>query len=53
MSKAKRCGKQVGVPQQARRAWIGDKKQGSTYGKKAMPKSQVWILRILLLMWLG
>jgi hypothetical protein len=32
MSKAKRCGNQVGVPQQARRARGGDKKQGSTCG---------------------
>jgi hypothetical protein len=34
MSKAKRCGNQVGVPQQARRARGGDKKQGSTCGKR-------------------
>jgi hypothetical protein len=33
-SKAKRCGNQVGVPQQARRAQSGDKKQGSTCGKR-------------------
>jgi hypothetical protein len=34
MSKAKHCGDQVGVPQQARRAQGGDKKQGSTCGKR-------------------
>jgi hypothetical protein len=31
------CGNQVGVPQQARRARGGDKKQGSTCGKRLCP----------------
>jgi hypothetical protein len=35
--KQKCCGNQVGVPQQARRAWGGDKKQGSTCGKRLFP----------------
>jgi hypothetical protein len=34
MSQAKYCGNQVGVPQQERRAWGGDTKQGSTCGKR-------------------
>jgi hypothetical protein len=36
-SKAKLCRNQVGVPQQARRARSGDKKQGSTCGKRLCP----------------
>jgi hypothetical protein len=32
-SEAKRCGNQVGVSQQARRVWGGNKKQGSTVEK--------------------
>jgi hypothetical protein len=36
-SKAKCCGNQVGVPQQARWTRSGDKKQGSTCGKRLCP----------------
>src|SRR5690242_770389 len=35
--KQKRCGNQVGVPQQARRTRDGDKGQGSTCGKRLCP----------------
>jgi hypothetical protein len=52
MSKAKRCGNQVGVPQQARQARCGDKKQGSIVAK-GYAQVAVWILRRLLLLWLG
>jgi hypothetical protein len=37
MPKAKHCGNQVGVPQQARQARGSDKKQGSTCGKRLCP----------------
>jgi hypothetical protein len=33
-SKAKRCGHQVGVSQQTRRVWSGDKKQSETCNKR-------------------
>jgi hypothetical protein len=36
-SKAKCCGHQVGVSQQTRRVWGGDKKQGETCGKRLCP----------------
>jgi hypothetical protein len=42
MSQAKCCGNQVGVPQQARRAWGGDKKQGSTSGKRLCPSRMLF-----------
>jgi hypothetical protein len=37
MLEAKRCGNQVGVSQQPRQVRGGDKKQGSTYGKRIYP----------------
>jgi hypothetical protein len=36
-SKAKCCGHQVGVSQQTRRVWGGDKKHGETCGKSLGP----------------